>query len=89
MSSWVPALYTLKILSCTSRELILPNIFYFLINETEDNSVYRTYEMELQLDDPKSKEDDLGLILIDLCLMFQDATIKKGPVCVFLVGSIC
>lgn len=45
--------------------------------------------MELQLDDPKSKEDDLGLILIDLCLMFRDATIKKGPVCVFLVGNIC
>lgn len=43
--------------------------------------------MELQLEDPKSKEEDLGLILVDLCLMFRDATIKKGPVRLFLVSN--
>lgn len=43
--------------------------------------------MELQLDDPKSKEDDLGLILVDLRLMFRDATIKKGPVRVLCGGK--
>lgn len=53
-----------------------------IIENLPNFSVHRTYEMELQLDDPKSKEDDPGLILIDLCLMFRDATIKKGPVCV-------
>ncbi|XP_047453037.1 multiple C2 and transmembrane domain-containing protein 2 isoform X2 [Mugil cephalus] len=41
--------------------------------------LYKTYEMELRLDDPKSKEDDMGVILVDVCLMFRDATIKKGP----------
>lgn len=41
--------------------------------------------MELRLDDPKSKEDDMGVILVDVCLMFRDATIKKGPVRVFLI----
>ncbi|TNN00916.1 hypothetical protein fugu_012162 [Takifugu bimaculatus] len=45
----------------------------------KDFDLYKTYEMELQLEDPKSKEDDVGLILVDLCLMFRDATIKKGP----------
>lgn len=40
----------------------------------------RTYEMELSLDDPKSKEDDMGFIIVDVCLMFRDATIKRGPV---------
>ncbi|CAK6951097.1 multiple C2 and transmembrane domain-containing protein 2 [Scomber scombrus] len=41
--------------------------------------LYKTYEMELRLDDPKSKEDDMGVILVDVCLMFRDATIKRGP----------
>lgn len=36
--------------------------------------------MELQLEDPKIKEHDPGLILVDLCLMFRGATIKKSPV---------
>lgn len=45
--------------------------------------------MELHLDEPKSKGDDLGLILIDLCLMFRGVTIKKGPVSVSLAGNIC
>lgn len=36
--------------------------------------------MELQLEDPKSKEHDPGFVLVDLCLMFRDATIKKSPV---------
>lgn len=48
---------------------------------------YRTYEMELRLDDPKSKEDDMGVILVDVCLMFRDATIKKAPVRGFLIKS--
>lgn len=41
--------------------------------------LYKTYEMELRLDDPKSKEDDMGVILVDVCLMFRDATIKRPP----------
>ncbi|XP_022065728.2 multiple C2 and transmembrane domain-containing protein 2 isoform X1 [Acanthochromis polyacanthus] len=40
--------------------------------------LYKTYEMELRLDDPKSKEDDMGIIAVDVCLMFRDATIKKN-----------
>uniref|UniRef100_A0A3Q4I9U9 Multiple C2 domains, transmembrane 2a n=1 Tax=Neolamprologus brichardi TaxID=32507 RepID=A0A3Q4I9U9_NEOBR len=42
-----------------------------------------TNEMELRLEDPKSKEDDMGVIIVDVCLMFRDATIKKGPVGIF------
>lgn len=41
--------------------------------------LYRNYEMELPLDDPKSKEDDMGVIIVDVCLMFRDATIKRSP----------
>ncbi|XP_067445802.1 multiple C2 and transmembrane domain-containing protein 2 isoform X1 [Thunnus thynnus] len=41
--------------------------------------LYKTYEMELHLNDPKSKEDDMGVIIVDVCLMFRDATIKRGP----------
>uniref|UniRef100_A0A8D0AAH1 Multiple C2 domains, transmembrane 2a n=1 Tax=Sander lucioperca TaxID=283035 RepID=A0A8D0AAH1_SANLU len=41
--------------------------------------LHRTYEMELLLDDPKSKEDNMGVILVDVCLMFRDATIKRSP----------
>ncbi|KAL6106796.1 uncharacterized protein ACO6RY_10581 [Pungitius sinensis] len=41
--------------------------------------LYKTYEMELQLNDPKSKEDDMGVIVVDICLMFRDATIKRSP----------
>ncbi|KAM8891283.1 multiple C2 and transmembrane domain-containing protein 2 isoform 2-T3 [Spinachia spinachia] len=41
--------------------------------------LYKTYELELQLDDPKSKEDDMGVIVVDVCLMFRDATIKRSP----------
>ncbi|XP_078113050.1 multiple C2 and transmembrane domain-containing protein 2 isoform X3 [Sander vitreus] len=41
--------------------------------------LYKTYEMELHLDDPKSKEDNMGVILVDVCLMFRDATIKRSP----------
>ncbi|XP_008290192.1 multiple C2 and transmembrane domain-containing protein 2-like isoform X2 [Stegastes partitus] len=40
--------------------------------------LYKTYEMELRLDDPKSKEDDMGVIIVEVCLMFRDATIKKN-----------
>uniref|UniRef100_A0AAX7VLS4 C2 domain-containing protein n=1 Tax=Astatotilapia calliptera TaxID=8154 RepID=A0AAX7VLS4_ASTCA len=29
------------------------------------------------------KEDDMGVIIVDVCLMFRDATIKKGPVGIF------
>uniref|UniRef100_A0A3B4FVQ6 Multiple C2 and transmembrane domain-containing protein 2-like n=1 Tax=Pundamilia nyererei TaxID=303518 RepID=A0A3B4FVQ6_9CICH len=43
----------------------------------------KTNEMELRLEDPKSKEDDMGVIIVDVCLMFRDATIKKGPVGIF------
>ncbi|XP_039989878.1 multiple C2 and transmembrane domain-containing protein 2 isoform X2 [Xiphias gladius] len=41
--------------------------------------LYKTYEMELCLVDPKSKEDDMGIIIVDVCLMFRDATIKRSP----------
>ncbi|TKS73404.1 Multiple C2 and transmembrane domain-containing protein 2 [Collichthys lucidus] len=41
--------------------------------------LYKTYEMELRLNDPKSKENDMGVILVDVCLMFRDATIKRSP----------
>lgn len=41
--------------------------------------LYKTYEMELHLDDPKSKENDMGVIIMDVCLMFRDATIKRSP----------
>lgn len=43
-------------------------------------SVLRTYEMELRLSDAKKKDEDMGVILVDVCLMFRDATIKKGLV---------
>ncbi|XP_059192023.1 multiple C2 and transmembrane domain-containing protein 2 [Centropristis striata] len=41
--------------------------------------LYKTYELELRLDDPKSKEDDMGVIVVDICLMFRDATLKRSP----------
>uniref|UniRef100_A0A3P8W7F5 Multiple C2 domains, transmembrane 2a n=1 Tax=Cynoglossus semilaevis TaxID=244447 RepID=A0A3P8W7F5_CYNSE len=41
--------------------------------------LYRTYEMELPLDDPKSKENYMGVIVVEVCLMFRDATIKRSP----------
>ncbi|XP_041795588.1 multiple C2 and transmembrane domain-containing protein 2 isoform X3 [Chelmon rostratus] len=41
--------------------------------------LYKTYELELRLDDPKSKEDDMGVVMVDVCLMFRDATIKRSP----------
>ncbi|XP_049429042.1 multiple C2 and transmembrane domain-containing protein 2 isoform X3 [Epinephelus fuscoguttatus] len=41
--------------------------------------LYRTYEMEVRLDDPKSKEDDMGFIVVEVCLMFRDATVKRPP----------
>lgn len=44
-----------------------------------DLELHKTNEMELRLEDPKSKEDDMGVIIVDVCLMFRDATIKKGP----------
>ncbi|KAM4572918.1 multiple C2 and transmembrane domain-containing protein 2 isoform 2-T2 [Odontesthes bonariensis] len=40
--------------------------------------MHRTYDMELRLYDPKSKEDDMGVIIVDVSLMFRDATIKRG-----------
>lgn len=47
-------------------------------------SLLRTYDMELRLSDQKKKDDDMGVILVDVCLMFRDATIKKGLVREFL-----
>ncbi|XP_068458844.1 multiple C2 and transmembrane domain-containing protein 2 [Clinocottus analis] len=41
--------------------------------------LYKTYQLELKLDDPKSKEDDMGVIVVDVCLMYRDATIKRSP----------
>ncbi|XP_045893376.1 multiple C2 and transmembrane domain-containing protein 2 [Micropterus dolomieu] len=45
----------------------------------KDLDLYKTYEMELTLDDPKSKEDDMGAIVVEVCLMFRDATVKRSP----------
>ncbi|KAM6961198.1 multiple C2 and transmembrane domain-containing protein 2 [Aplochiton taeniatus] len=39
----------------------------------------RTCEMELSLDDPSSKKDSMGKVLIDISLTFRDATIKRSP----------
>lgn len=51
---------------------------------------HRTQEIELRLEDPKSKEDDMGVIIVDVRLMYRDATIKKGPVRIFLdVTAVC
>ncbi|KAM3870613.1 multiple C2 and transmembrane domain-containing protein 2-like [Diretmus argenteus] len=41
--------------------------------------LYKTYEMELHLGDVKSKEQDMGIIILEVCLMFRDATIKRSP----------
>nr|XP_020499217.1 multiple C2 and transmembrane domain-containing protein 2 [Labrus bergylta] len=41
--------------------------------------LYKTYELELHLDDPKSKENDMGVIIVEVCLMFRDATVKRSP----------
>ncbi|XP_023259748.1 multiple C2 and transmembrane domain-containing protein 2-like isoform X1 [Seriola lalandi dorsalis] len=45
----------------------------------KDIDLYKTYEMELRLDDPKRKENDMGVIIVEVCLMFRDATIKRSP----------
>ncbi|XP_077373203.1 multiple C2 and transmembrane domain-containing protein 2-like isoform X2 [Festucalex cinctus] len=39
--------------------------------------LYKNYELELPLTDPKSKEGDMGVIFVDVCLMFRDATLKR------------
>ncbi|XP_036005972.1 multiple C2 and transmembrane domain-containing protein 2 [Fundulus heteroclitus] len=41
--------------------------------------LHKTHEMELQLEDPKSKEDDMGVIVVEVHLTFRDATVKRGP----------
>uniref|UniRef100_A0A3P8TEP8 Multiple C2 domains, transmembrane 2a n=1 Tax=Amphiprion percula TaxID=161767 RepID=A0A3P8TEP8_AMPPE len=51
--------------------------------------LYKTYEMELHLDDPKSKEDDMGVIVVEVCLMFRDATIKKNASSILGIKSLC
>ncbi|KAG7282135.1 hypothetical protein CRUP_008247 [Coryphaenoides rupestris] len=48
----------------------------FTINNLD---LYKNYEVELRLEDPKSKEENLGSIIVDLCLMYRDATIKRSP----------
>lgn len=37
----------------------------------------RTSEMVLPLDDPNSLEDDMGVIVIDICLSVRDGKNKK------------
>lgn len=44
--------------------------------------------MELRLSDPKKKDEDMGFIQVDVCLMFRDATIKKGLVRKFLLWRL-
>uniref|UniRef100_A0A3Q1AUQ4 C2 domain-containing protein n=1 Tax=Amphiprion ocellaris TaxID=80972 RepID=A0A3Q1AUQ4_AMPOC len=55
----------------------------------KDLELYKTYEMELHLDDPKSKEDDMGVIVVEVCLMFRDATIKKNASSILGIKSLC
>lgn len=40
----------------------------------------RTTELELRLDDPKNKEGDMGVIVLEVRLNFRDATVKRGNV---------
>lgn len=39
--------------------------------------LYRSSEMVLSLDDPNSLEDDMGVIIIDICLSVRDGKNKK------------
>ncbi|XP_038124743.1 multiple C2 and transmembrane domain-containing protein 2 [Cyprinodon tularosa] len=41
--------------------------------------LHKTHELELRLEDPKSKESDMGVIIVEVRLMFRDATVKRGP----------
>ncbi|XP_010891012.2 multiple C2 and transmembrane domain-containing protein 2 [Esox lucius] len=43
----------------------------------KDLELDRTSEMVLKLEDPNSAEDDMGVIVIDTCLTYRDATIKR------------
>uniref|UniRef100_A0A3P9NIJ8 Multiple C2 domains, transmembrane 2a n=1 Tax=Poecilia reticulata TaxID=8081 RepID=A0A3P9NIJ8_POERE len=40
--------------------------------------LHKTHELELHLEDPKSKEDDMGVIVLEVRLNFRDATVKRG-----------
>ncbi|XP_054896598.1 multiple C2 and transmembrane domain-containing protein 2 isoform X2 [Poeciliopsis prolifica] len=40
--------------------------------------LHKTHELELPLEDPKSKEDDMGVIVLEVRLNFRDATVKRG-----------
>lgn len=77
-------LYFREYFCVNNKDVISDHHFYFIPFPSLD----RTYEMELRLDDAKSKEDDMGVILVDVCLMFRDATIKRGPVRVFVIWEI-
>lgn len=39
--------------------------------------LYRSSEMALPLDDPNSLEDDMGVIVVDICLSVRDGKNKK------------
>uniref|UniRef100_A0A8C6NSW6 Multiple C2 domains, transmembrane 2a n=1 Tax=Nothobranchius furzeri TaxID=105023 RepID=A0A8C6NSW6_NOTFU len=39
----------------------------------------KLHELELPLDDPKSKEQDMGVIVLSVRLLFRDATVKRPP----------
>ncbi|MEQ2206790.1 hypothetical protein XENOCAPTIV_002931, partial [Xenoophorus captivus] len=45
----------------------------------KDLELHKTHELELRLEDPKSKEDDMGVIAVEVRLLFRDATVKRGP----------
>ncbi|PWA14295.1 hypothetical protein CCH79_00012244, partial [Gambusia affinis] len=40
--------------------------------------LHKTTELELRLDDPKNKEGDMGVIVLEVRLNFRDATVKRG-----------
>uniref|UniRef100_A0A8C9TBL2 Multiple C2 and transmembrane domain containing 2 n=1 Tax=Scleropages formosus TaxID=113540 RepID=A0A8C9TBL2_SCLFO len=47
----------------------------------------RTYEMQLQLDDPNSLEDDMGVVIVDICLSVRDRESKSSTVRIFMTAS--
>ncbi|XP_029008653.1 multiple C2 and transmembrane domain-containing protein 2 isoform X2 [Betta splendens] len=46
----------------------------------KEMELYKTYELELPLEDPKSKEDDMGVVFVDVYLTYRDPTLKRTPI---------
>ncbi|XP_037834238.1 multiple C2 and transmembrane domain-containing protein 2 isoform X2 [Kryptolebias marmoratus] len=55
---------------------------YFMGSNTiplRNLELQKTHELELHLSHPKGKESDVGVIVVDVRLVFRDATVKRGP----------